>query len=183
VHGWGVIRVFVAAACVVCSGFEHLRGALFDLSWGEIFPVLEQHPDVSERVFDHPDTIAVEQVFDGLQLAGSCRHRLPERLVDVIHVDVQADGGAAQGAGVPESLAGVSDHHGRPSNPDLGVDDGSVWCGDPEDLRRSQCSPVELDRRGGAVDHQMRDYGVLVALRDRLHRLSSSYSLSRHRGG
>ena len=129
--------------------------------------------------------VAIELVLDGLGLFGAGLDGVLEGLVDVLDVDGEGDGRAAELLRVVEVHVGrgVGHHDHRVADLDLGVADAAVGAGHAETLLGAEDLLVELDGVAGAVDGQVGgDAGIVVG--DGLHcghwRLLSRSACLRH---
>src|SRR4051794_30068471 len=151
---------------------HHLVHPPLHLLRRHVFLVRGDVPDVAVRVLDRAGAVAVELVLDRareLAAGGQC---LLHCRVDVAHVEMQLNGGAAARVRPEEAHARrlVGEHHDRIAEPELGVPDRAVGARHAHDLFGAEGALVELDCLACAFDAEVcRDR--VIAGGDRLHLL------------
>src|SRR4051812_30899752 len=151
---------------------HHLVHPPLHLLRRHVFLVRGDVPDVAVRVLECAGAVAVELVLDRareLAAGGQC---LLHRRVDVAHVEMQLNRGAAARVRSEEAHVRrlVREHHERIADLQLGVADRAVRSGNADRLFGAECPLVELDRLACALDAEIRRHGV-IAGRYRLHLL------------
>jgi len=100
-------------------------GALFNFRHRQVLGVAGEAPAVTERVQYGPHAISPEHVVDRHLDLGAGRNRGPERLIDVVDIDVKTDRRTAHGFRAPTGTLRIllAQHHQRGTDPDLGMHD------------------------------------------------------------
>src|SRR5262245_28353733 len=160
------------AAGTTALALVHRLHALRDLLGSQVLFVRRDVPAVAERVLQRTGPVAVEHVGHRPRGGRPRGDGLGEDLVDVRHVQHEADGRApvVLWASRVHLRRLVREHDVRVADLDLRVPDAPPGRGHPHDLDGPERAAVEIERARAIVDDEIRRGGV-VSVRDRLHLL------------
>ncbi len=127
----------------------------------DLFDRLAERPVMTERVRDNAVAVTPELVVERHDHAGAGFERTGELLVDVGHREMNGDRGSTQGHRGSRLPAGhlrevIGEHHREAVDAYSGVHQLAVGAGYSADLDRAKSLDVEVDRRRGVVDDEMR---------------------------
>jgi hypothetical protein len=113
---------------------------------------------VAEGVLDLARAVAVELVLHRLDHRGAQGHRALDRRVDVVHVDHDRHRCPADRLRPQDAHLGklVGEHHHGVAQFQLGVPELAARRLEPHPFGGAEDGDVEVDRRGGAADVQIR---------------------------
>src|ERR1700730_12984381 len=149
------------------------RGPSRKLFGRHVLDVRGDVPDVAEWILESAVPITVELILHWPNHLGTGGDRLARQRIDPFDVEVDADGGAADGsrASSPEIRELIGEHDHGIANGDLGVSDFSARIAVAHQLDRAERLLVKVEGGRGIVDDQIRrDRGV--AFRDGPHALA-----------